>query len=84
MREGLFGGGLDFLQLRASYAVSGRAGDRAINFTAPGSAETFQGRGNRRGRFKVKVQGARFRFKVPGSRFGFRFKLGTLNLNLEP
>ena len=43
MREGLFGAGLDFLQLRASYAVSGNAGDRAINFTAPGSAETFRG-----------------------------------------
>jgi hypothetical protein len=43
MREGLFGGGLDFLQLRASYTVSGKAGDQAISFTAPGSAETFRG-----------------------------------------
>jgi hypothetical protein len=43
MREGLFGGGLDFLQLRASYAVAGKAGDQMIDFTAPGSAETFRG-----------------------------------------
>jgi hypothetical protein len=42
MREGLFGGGLDFLQLRARYVVSGQAGDRAVSFTAPGSAETFR------------------------------------------
>ena len=44
MREGLFGGGLDFLQLRARYTVSGQAGDHAVSFTAPGSAETFRGR----------------------------------------
>jgi len=44
MREGLFGTGLDFLQLRARYAVSGHAGDRTINFTAAGSAETFRGK----------------------------------------
>jgi hypothetical protein len=44
MREGLFGAGLDFLQLRAKYAVSGQAGGRTVNFTAPGSAETFRGR----------------------------------------
>ncbi len=43
MREGLFGGGLDFLQLRASYQVAGQAGDQAVDFTAPGSAETFRG-----------------------------------------
>jgi hypothetical protein len=40
---GLFGGGLDFLQLRASYRVRGRAGGRSIDFTAAGSAETFRG-----------------------------------------
>jgi hypothetical protein len=40
---GLFGGGLDFLQLRASYTVRGRAGGRSIDFTAAGSAETFRG-----------------------------------------
>jgi hypothetical protein len=42
--SGLFGGGLDFLQLRANYRVHGRAGDRSIDFTAAGSAETFRGR----------------------------------------
>jgi hypothetical protein len=36
--------GLDFLQLRGNYAVTGRAGGRTLNFTAPGSAETFRGR----------------------------------------
>jgi hypothetical protein len=36
-----FGGGSDFLQMRATYHVRGRAGDRAIDFNAPGSAETF-------------------------------------------
>jgi len=35
---------LDFLQMRGTYTVSGTAGDRAVNFTAPGSAETFRGR----------------------------------------
>ena len=35
---------LDFLQLRGEYAVSGRVGDRTLEFTAPGSAETFRGR----------------------------------------
>jgi hypothetical protein len=39
-----FGGGLDFIQLRAQYRVRGRAGDRAVDFTARGSAETFRGR----------------------------------------
>ena len=45
---GLFGsstsGELDFLQLRARYLVRGRAGDRPIDFTASGAAETFRGR----------------------------------------
>ncbi len=45
MREGLFGGGLDFLQLRARYRVQGRAGGRTVDFTAAGSAGTFRGRG---------------------------------------
>ena len=40
----LFGGGMDFLQLRASYSVRGRAGDRSIDFSAAGSAETFRAR----------------------------------------
>jgi hypothetical protein len=44
MPHGAFGGGMDFLQMRGSYHVSGRAGDRNVEFTAPGSAETFRGR----------------------------------------
>jgi hypothetical protein len=40
----MFGGGLDFLQLRARYQASGRAGNRPVEFSAPGSAETFRGR----------------------------------------
>jgi hypothetical protein len=43
-RSGFLGGGLDFLQLRANYRVRGRAGGRDIDFSAPGSAETFRGR----------------------------------------
>jgi hypothetical protein len=43
MTKGLFGTGLDFLQLRATYKVTGQAGDRAVNFAASGSAETFRG-----------------------------------------
>ena len=35
---------MDFLQLRGAYSVSGRAGDSALAFSAPGSAETFRGR----------------------------------------
>jgi hypothetical protein len=41
---GPFGGTLDFLQMRARYHVAGRAGDTSVDFTAPGSAETFRGR----------------------------------------
>jgi hypothetical protein len=37
-------GGVDFLQMRGEYDVSGRAGTRPINFRAQGSAETFRGR----------------------------------------
>ena len=44
MRQGVFGRGLDFLQLRGTYRVSGRAGPRDVEFTAPGAAETFRGR----------------------------------------
>jgi hypothetical protein len=36
--------GLDFLQLRGTYTVEGRAADRDLKFSAPGSAETFRGR----------------------------------------
>jgi len=35
---------MDFLQLRAEFHVTGRLGERTIDFTAPGSAETFRGR----------------------------------------
>jgi hypothetical protein len=44
MGEGLFGGGMTFLQMRGEYSVSGSVDERAIAFTAPGSAETFRGR----------------------------------------
>jgi hypothetical protein len=43
MPEGAFGGGMDFLQLRAMYHVSGHVGGRDVDFTAAGSAETFRG-----------------------------------------
>jgi hypothetical protein len=35
---------VDFFQLRARYNVTGRAANRAIDFSAIGSAETFRGR----------------------------------------
>jgi hypothetical protein len=35
---------LDFFQLRGTYNVTGRAADRKIDFSAPGSAETFRGK----------------------------------------
>jgi hypothetical protein len=41
-RQGL-GGGLDFLQMRAIYTVRAQVGERTVEFTAPGSAETFRG-----------------------------------------
>jgi hypothetical protein len=44
MGSGSFGSGMNFLQLRGTYRASGRAGDRKIQFTAPGSAETFRER----------------------------------------
>lgn len=53
MREGLFGSGLEFLQLRTRYHVTGRVRDRRLDFRAQGSAETFRdlspgkGRGTR-------------------------------------
>ncbi len=36
-------GRLDFLQMRGTYTVTGTAGGRTLDFTAPGSAETFRG-----------------------------------------
>ena len=44
MNRGSFGRDLDFLQLRATYRVTGRIGDEEIAFTAPGAAETFRER----------------------------------------
>ncbi len=43
-QRGTLGAQLEFLQMRGTYTVTGKAGDRAINFTAPGSAETFRGK----------------------------------------
>jgi hypothetical protein len=37
--------GLDFPQMRGRYRVSGKAGDRALDFDAPGAAETFRSSG---------------------------------------
>jgi len=42
MPRGSFGGGMNFLQLRGMYRVSGQVSGRTIDFTAPGSAETFR------------------------------------------
>jgi hypothetical protein len=44
MSQGTLSNGLNFLQMRGQYTVSGKAGDRDISFTAPGSAETFRER----------------------------------------
>ena len=41
--EGGLAGGLNFLQLRGRYTVSGFVGERTLYFTADGSAETFRG-----------------------------------------
>jgi hypothetical protein len=35
---------MDFLQMRARGRVTGRAGERPLDFQAPASAETFRGR----------------------------------------
>jgi hypothetical protein len=40
----LFGGGMDFYQLRVRYRVAGEIAGRTLEFVAPGSAETFRGR----------------------------------------
>jgi len=44
MTEGALSSGMDFLQMRGHYTVTGRAGARTMRFTAPGTAETFRGR----------------------------------------
>jgi hypothetical protein len=38
------GPAMDFLQLAGQYTVSGKVGDRALNFTSRGAAETFRPR----------------------------------------
>ena len=43
-RSGRLANDLDFLQMRGRYRVSGKAGDRTLDFAAPGAAETFRGR----------------------------------------
>ncbi len=43
MEQGPLGNGVDFLQLRGQYTVTGRAAARELDFTAPGAAETFRG-----------------------------------------
>ena len=43
-RSGPLTNGLDFLQMRGRYHVTGKAGERALDFTAQGAAETFRGR----------------------------------------
>ena len=43
MTQGPLGNGVDFLQMRGQYTVSGRTNAREISFTAPGAAETFRG-----------------------------------------
>jgi len=42
MTAGTLSSGLNFLQMRGQYTVTGHAGDRAIDFVAQGSAETFR------------------------------------------
>jgi hypothetical protein len=42
MAQGPIANGINFLQMRGHYTVTGQAGDRPVNFTAPGSAETFR------------------------------------------
>ena len=44
MDRAAIGNALDFHQMRASYRVRGRVGDRRVDFTAAGAAETFRGR----------------------------------------
>ena len=43
MEQGPLANGINFLQMRGTYAVSGSAGERQFGFSAPGSAETFRG-----------------------------------------
>jgi hypothetical protein len=42
MTQGPVANSVNFLQMRGQYTVTGQAGQRAVEFTAPGSAETFR------------------------------------------
>lgn len=42
MAQGPLANGVNFLQMRGQYTVTGAAGERAVEFSAPGSAETFR------------------------------------------
>ncbi|MGC4082519.1 MAG: hypothetical protein QM736_10520 [Vicinamibacterales bacterium] len=44
-KGGALSAGPDFLQMRAQYHVTGRAGGQELDFTAPGAAETFRDAG---------------------------------------
>jgi hypothetical protein len=55
-QQGPLANQVDFLQLRGQYTVTGTAGTRQIQFTAPGAAETFRGR---TGRAKFEVRSAK-------------------------
>jgi hypothetical protein len=43
MTQGALANGVNFLQMRGQYTVTGRTGSRDIAFSAPGAAETFRG-----------------------------------------
>ncbi len=42
MAQGPAASGVHFLQMRGQYTVTGQAGEQAVDFSAPGSAETFR------------------------------------------
>jgi hypothetical protein len=44
MTQGALSSGMDFLQMRGQYRVSGRAGAKDLTFSSPGTAETFRAR----------------------------------------
>lgn len=44
MEQGPLGNGVDFLQLRGAYTISGRVGGRTVSGVAAGAAETFRGK----------------------------------------
>jgi hypothetical protein len=46
MAQGPLANGVNFLQMRGQYTVTGQAGETMLNFKAPGSAETFRGSPN--------------------------------------